>query len=137
MAAAVQRRDREIFRPGAAHPDRRTVVDYVAGQPFPLIDTNDPDVAIKMMWNNVFRPITTDDYDLRYYDCQTEYIKPGRRIQRIIDYIEIGHYAGYDLVGRTEVDPLPIDPDYRVTGSHWLFALYPILAPRRSRGRDS
>jgi hypothetical protein len=114
--------------------DRRTVVGYVAGQPFPLIDTNDPDVAIKLVWNNVFRPITTDDYDLRFYDCQTEYIKPGQD-QRIIDDIEIGHYAGYDLVGRTEVDPLPIDPDYRVTGRMWLFALYPILAPQESRGQ--
>ncbi|HVA81087.1 MAG TPA: DUF1329 domain-containing protein, partial [Candidatus Binataceae bacterium] len=114
--------------------DHRTVVGYVAGQPFPLIDVNDPDVAIKLVWNNVFRPISTDDYDLRFYDCQTEYIKPGQD-QRIIDDIEIGHYAGYDLVGRTEVDPLPFDPDYRVTGRMWLFALYPILAPQESRGQ--
>jgi len=114
--------------------DRRTVVGYVAGQPFPLIDTNDPDIAIKLVWNNVFRPISTDDYDLRFYDCQTEYIKPGQD-QRIIDDIEIGHYAGYDLVGRTEVDPLPIDPDYRTTGRMWLFALYPILAPEEARGQ--
>lgn len=114
--------------------DRRTVVGYVAGQPFPLIDTNDPDVAIKLVWNNVFRPISTDDYDLRFYDCQTQYIKPGQD-QRIIDDIEIGHYAGYDLVGRTEVDPMPIDPDYRVTGRMWLFGLYPILAPQEARGQ--
>ncbi|MGH7782187.1 MAG: DUF1329 domain-containing protein [Candidatus Binataceae bacterium] len=114
--------------------DRRTVVGYVAGQPFPMIDTNDPDVAIKLVWNNVFRPITTDDYDLRFYDCQTQYIKPGQD-QRIIDDIEIGHYAGYDLVGRTEVDPMPIDPDYRITGRMWLFGLYPILAPQEARGQ--
>jgi len=30
------------------------------------------------MWNNVFRPISTDDYDLRFYDCQSEYVRPGR-----------------------------------------------------------
>jgi hypothetical protein len=38
--------------------DHRTVVGYVAGQPFPLIDANDPDAATKVVWNNVFRPIT-------------------------------------------------------------------------------
>ena len=29
------------------------------------------------MWNNVFRPISTDDYDLRFFDCQIEYVNPG------------------------------------------------------------
>ena len=41
--------------------DHRSLVGYVAGQPFPLIDTNDPNVGSKIMWNNVFRPISTDD----------------------------------------------------------------------------
>ena len=45
-------------------PDRRSLVGYVAGQPFPLLDTNDPDIATKIMWNSNFRPITTDDFDL-------------------------------------------------------------------------
>ena len=53
--------------------DHRSVLGYVAGQPFPLIDANDPFIATKIIWNNVFRPITTDDYDLRFYDCDTEY----------------------------------------------------------------
>jgi hypothetical protein len=52
--------------------DHRSLVGYVAGQPFPLIDTNDPEVATKIMWNNVFRPISTDDYDLRFFDCQIQ-----------------------------------------------------------------
>src|SRR6266850_4036209 len=45
--------------------DGRTVVGYVAGEPFPLVDVNDPDVATKIAWNNVFLPILTADYDLR------------------------------------------------------------------------
>ena len=104
------------------------MVGYVAGQPFPLIDANDPFVANKVIWNNVFRPIQSDDYDLRYFDCQSEYIRPGKE-QQIIDNIDVGHYAGYNLVGRTEVEPLPIDPDFKKTGRFWLFALYPVLAP--------
>lgn len=37
--------------------DKRSILGYVAGQPFPLIDSNDPQVAVKIIWNNVFRPI--------------------------------------------------------------------------------
>jgi hypothetical protein len=113
--------------------DKRSVVGYVAGQPFPLIDANDPDVAEKIVWDNVFRPITTDDYDLRYYDCDSSYEKNGPQTTQT-EYIQIGHYAGYDLVGRTEVEPLPTDPDFKVTGRYWLFGLYPILAPQDARG---
>lgn len=114
--------------------DHRSLTGYVAGQPFPLIDANDPYVAAKVIWNNAFRPITSDDYDLRFFDCQSEYVKPGAE-QRVIDNIEVGHYAGYNLVGRTEVEPLPVDPDFKVSNRFWLFALYPVLAPQEARGQ--
>jgi hypothetical protein len=113
--------------------DKRSVVGYVAGQPFPLIDANDPDVANKIVWNNVFRPITTDDYDLRFYDCDSAYTRPGPQ-ENQVEYFQIGHYAGYDLVGRTEVEPMPTDPDFKVTGRYWLFGLFPLLAPNEIRG---
>jgi len=114
--------------------DHRSVVGYVAGQPFPLIDSNDPYAATKIMWNNVFRPIASDDYDLRFYDCQVEYVTPGAQ-QHVINDIQVGHYAGYDLIGRTEVEPTPIDPDFQKTNRLWLFGLYPVLAPEESRGQ--
>jgi hypothetical protein len=114
-------------------PDHRTVVGYVAGQPFPLIDSNDPYVATKVMWNNVFRPITSDDYDLRFYDCYSLYQGTGQ-MNAVTEYFQIGHYAGYQLVGRTEVEPIPVDPDFKKTGRYWLFALYPVLAPANARG---
>ncbi len=113
--------------------DHRSLIGYVAGQPFPLLDTNDPYVASKIIWDNVFRPISTDDYDLRFFDCQYQRVNPGGS-QRVINEIWVGHYAGYNLVGRTEVEPIPIDPDYKKTNRVWLFALYPILAPEDSRG---
>jgi len=78
--------------------DHRSMVGYVAGQAFPLIDRRSL-CCDKIMWNNVFRPISTDDYDLRFYDCQSEYVRPGQD-QKVIDDIEIGHYAGYNLFGR-------------------------------------
>src|SRR5208282_931923 len=113
--------------------DHRSLIGYAAGQPFPLLDVNDPYVATKLIWNNVFRALQSDDYDLRFFDCQSEYVSPGAS-QKIIENIEVGHYAGYNLVGRTEVEPMPIDPDFKVSNRYWLFALYPLLAPEDARG---
>src|ERR1700724_3823643 len=113
--------------------DHRSLIGYVAGQPFPLIDANDPFVATKVVWNNVWRPIQSDDYDLRYFDCDTVYTGLNKPFFEVA-YGQIGHYAGYDLVGRTEVDPLPVDPDFKKTNRLWLFGLYPVLAPQAERG---
>ncbi|MBV8137497.1 MAG: DUF1329 domain-containing protein [Deltaproteobacteria bacterium] len=113
--------------------DGRSLVGYVAGVPFPLLDTNDPQVATKIAWNNVFRPLFTDDYDLRFYDCDTAYAAEHAQTSQV-DYFQIGHYAGYSLVGRVEVEPMPIDPDFKTSGRYWLFALYPTLAPQQLRG---
>jgi hypothetical protein len=113
--------------------DHRTMIGYVAGQPFPLLDPNDPSVATKIIWNNVFRPIQTDDYDLRFFDCQEQYPKLNGP-HRIVNDIEVGHYSGYNLIGRTEVEPLPADPDFKISGRLWLFALYPVLSPQEARG---
>ena len=52
--------------------DHRSLVGYVAGQPFPLIDVNDPYAGTKIVWNLVYKPFYSDDYDLRFYDCDTE-----------------------------------------------------------------
>src|SRR5580658_3158809 len=40
--------------------------NYVAGQPFPLVDPNDPQIATKVMWNFSYRPMYSDDVDMRY-----------------------------------------------------------------------
>jgi hypothetical protein len=78
-------------------------------------------------------PIKSDDYDLRFFDCQSQCVRPGKE-QQIIDNIEVGHCAGYNLVGRTEVEPLPLDPDSKKDRPLRLFALYPVLAPQEARG---
>jgi len=114
-------------------PDGRSLQGYVAGEPFPMIDANDPTAGAKVMWNEVFRAISTDDYDLRWFSCETVYWGRDKKFSPVLDE-EIGHYAGYNEVGRTEVEPLPIDPDFNLTGRYYLALLYPVLAPEDGRG---
>jgi hypothetical protein len=115
-------------------PDHRSLAGYVAGQPFPIIDPNDPDAGVKVMWNNSFRPMYTDDLDARFFGCEASY--EGRnKPHRVVEYEEIGHYRVYNFVGRTEVNPLPVDPDFKSNGLYFMSAIYPFLAPTEQRGK--
>jgi hypothetical protein len=113
--------------------DHRSVVGYVAGQPFPLLDPNDPYIAAKIVWNWNFRPISTDDTDLRFFECQVTQINPGGK-QKLENLSEIGHLGAYYEIGRTEVEPMPTDPDFKRTGIWWRAAAYPVIAPAEGRG---
>ena len=114
-------------------PDHRTVMGYVAGQPFPLLDTNDPDIANKIMWNTQFRPIATDDIDLRFFECHVGMFNTGGSA-KLENFSEIGHLGAYYEVGRTEVEPMPTDPDFKRTGIWWRAAAYPVITPAEGRG---
>src|SRR5205807_1042430 len=96
-------------------PDGKSLAGYVAGLPFPNIDANDPNAADKLMWNSEFRPMYTDDYDLRFIDCEFGYIG-GPKNGQTLEALQIGHYAGMSLAGRTEVEPTPTDPDFQSSG---------------------
>jgi len=114
--------------------DHRSLVGYVAGLPFPFIDPNDPTAGTKLMWNDTFRPTSTDDYDARDFSCISEYTGLNRPYVPI-NYYEFGHLASYNLVGRTEVEPMPTDPDFLTSGRLLLIGFYPFLAPQEDRGR--
>jgi hypothetical protein len=113
--------------------DHRTVVGYVAGQPFPLLDPNDPDIATKIMWDSDLRPIASDDYDLRFFGCQVAPFNPAGE-QKLELVNEAGHGAGYHEVGRTEVEPMPTDPDFKRSGIWWRAAFYPVISPPDAKG---
>src|SRR5271156_2949497 len=114
-------------------PDHRDLIGYVAGQPFPILDSNDPDVATKIMWNQYFKPIASDDADLRFFECQVAKENPGAE-QALMTLTEVGHLASYSDIGRTEVEPMPADPDFRISGIWARSAAYPTLAPAEDRG---
>lgn len=109
-----------------------TLQHYTAGLPFPLLDPNDPQVAEKVMWNFSFRPLYTDDADLRYPEIAsyTPTSAPGSPT----GYFTVGHFAFYNNVGRIEVPPVPTDPDAQASGVRYRFAFYPFLEPATLRG---
>lgn len=113
--------------------NHRSLIGYVAGLPFPFLDPNDPDVATKIIWNINFHPLLSDDYDLRFYECHIENTAANQTPDPYA-YTAFGHYAGYSLIGRTEVEPLPADPDYKISGRTWLSAIYPQIALAVVRG---
>jgi hypothetical protein len=104
---------------------------YVAGQPFPLVDPNDPQIATKVMWNYSFRPLYSDDIDMRYPEVAT-FDKRARGWP--LSYYTVGHLAFYNNIGRIEVPPVPMDPDAVRSGLRYRFGFFPFLEPTALRG---
>jgi hypothetical protein len=106
--------------------------NFVAGQPFPLLDANDPQCATKVMWNFSYRPLYTDDVDVR--DVEMASYAPGTGAAEPVAHVIIGHFAFYQNVGRVEVEPIPTDPEAIHAGIRYRFGAYPCLEPAELRG---
>jgi hypothetical protein len=108
-----------------------TLKGYVAGQPFPLVDPNDPQVATKVMWNFSYRPLYSDDIDMRFPEVAT-FAKNATGTP--LSYYTVGHFAFYNNIGRIEVPPIPTDSDGLASGLRYRFGFYPFLEPTSLRG---
>ncbi len=108
-----------------------TLKNYVAGQPFPLVDPNDPQVATKVMWNFSYRPLYSDDIDMRFPEIASF---DKNSTGSPLSYFTVGHFAFYNNIGRIEVPPVPTDPDGAASGVRYRFAFYPFLEPSSLRG---
>jgi hypothetical protein len=111
--------------------DGRQVLGWISGLPFPNIDPNDPQVALKIMFNFEARPYVTDDQDLRNFDADTGTISPkGLDVERhfILDHLRTLFY-----VGRLYIDPKPVLlPNADKVRSKQ--SLHPILEPFDLKG---
>jgi len=105
---------------------------YTAGQPFPLLDPNDPHIATKVMWNFSFRPQYTDDADIR--DVEIVSWRPNSPLPGPVEHFTIGHFAFYNNIGRTEVRPIPTDPEANGAGIRYRFGAFPFLEPAELQG---
>ena len=111
--------------------DGRTIENHVAGLPFPNIDPNDPNVALKIMFNYEYKPFVTDDQDLRNFDADTGTVsdKP-LDVERhyILDHLRTLFYTG-----RLYVDPKPVLLP-NTDGVRAKQSLHPILEPFDLKG---
>ncbi len=108
-----------------------TLKGYVSGQPFPLVDPNDPQVALKVMWNFSYRPLYSDDIDMRYPEVASF---DKNATGSPLSYYTVGHFAFYNNIGRIEVPPIPTDPDGVASGIRYRFGFYPFMEPSSLRG---
>ncbi|MFT4571880.1 MAG: hypothetical protein ACI91F_002776 [Candidatus Binatia bacterium] len=85
--------------------DKNFVENYVAGLPFPFVTAEDPDVAIKLMFNYENR-IVVDDVDIRNFECDTGSLsaKGGLNLER---HFVIEHFRRLYYVSRLYHDPKP------------------------------
>jgi hypothetical protein len=121
----------EKYSPQVALAPDGTLKNYVSGQPFPLLDPNDPQLAEKIMWNFSYRPLYSDDADLRFPQVASY---DARSSGEPLSFFMVGHFAFYNNIGRIEVKPVPTDPDAKASGIRYRFGFYPFLEPASLRG---
>jgi hypothetical protein len=80
--------------------DGLSVENWVAGQPFPNIDTGDPDVAKKIMYNYEARWGETDDVDLRNFDADTGAIGRETEGMSVEKHFVVDHFKRMYFRGR-------------------------------------
>jgi hypothetical protein len=122
----------EKYAPQVTLNDKAELQNYVAGQPFPLLDANDPHIAAKVMWNFSFRPQYTDDVDIR--DVEVSSYRANSVTAGPVEHFTIGHFGFYNSMGRTEVAPIPTDPEATGAGIRYRFGAFPFLEPAEIQG---
>lgn len=88
--------------------DKKALVNYVAGVPFPHVTASDPDAAIKIIFNFENRQMF-DDVDGRNFGCITGRIHENEGVEVERNY-RIGHFRRLYYVGRLLLDPKPTWP---------------------------
>jgi hypothetical protein len=112
--------------------DGTHTLDYVAGIPFPAVTGDDPQAAVKLMFNYE-AAIETDDLDLRNFDCDTGAVGSGGDPVRVERHFLIDHFRRLYFTGRLEVDPKPELTPNR-DSVRFKEALYPLIEPFDLKG---
>lgn len=107
------------------------LVNHVAGMPFAEIDPNDPNVAVKHMFN-FNAAIAVDDLDLRNFDCDTGTVGSNGEPLKVERHFLLEHIRRLYFRERLVVDPKPEMPSKDET--RYKEALYPIVEPFDLKG---
>src|SRR5258708_28224222 len=122
----------EKYSPQVSLAPDGTLKGYSAGLPFPLVDANDPQAALKVMWNFSYRPLYTDDAISKNVEIASS--RPGSTLADRVEHFTIGNVGFYNNIGRTEVNPIPTDPAAARANIRYRFGAYPFLEPSEMRG---
>ena len=110
--------------------DGLALENYVAGLPFPSLSDDDPDLAVKLMFNYENR-ILVDDLDIRNFDCDTGSLRSDRGM-RVERHFVLGHFRRLYHVGRLYHEPKPAWPT--PDGIRYRESLHPIIEPFDLKG---
>ena len=108
-----------------------TVEGYVAGLPFPTIDPNDPNVALKLAWNFNYRPYLTDDWMWRNFPNVAGSVRSDGPMDVDREFT-LGYNSRLYYTGRLYVDPKPVLPNQE--GFRYKEIIGPILDPLDLKG---
>lgn len=110
-------------------PDRRDMRNYVAGIPFPLVQKEDRDAAVKIIFNQQAR-LSVDDMDARKMGCHIGSLgKGGFELERTF---QIEHWRRLYYVGRLYQPPVPAIPNKE--GIRYRELQYPLIEPFDLKG---
>jgi hypothetical protein len=84
------------------------------------------------MWNFSYRPLYTDDAISKNTEIAS--YRPGSTPGSPVEHFTIGNVGFYNNTGRTEVNPIPTNPDAVAAGIRYRFGAYPFLEPSELRG---
>jgi hypothetical protein len=113
--------------------DGLAVENWVAGQPFPNIDTNDPNVAKKIMYNYEARWGETDDLDITNFDADTGAIGKDGSGMTVEKHFILDHFKRLYYRGRLHVDPKPAYEPNK-DEARYKESLHPIIEPFDLKG---
>jgi hypothetical protein len=105
--------------------------NYVAGRPFPHIDANAPDAALRIMWNYYYNSYVIDDVSQNDFDPRTGTIRREGPLDIERAYI-VDSYRKMNYTGRLYVDPKPALPNPE--GVRFKESLHPIIEPFDLKG---
>jgi hypothetical protein len=113
-------------------PDGLALRRYTAGLPFPAIDVNDAQAAIKIMWNYEYRPFATDDMSTPDLTFESGVIGDNGAGMGIDRRITFGAFRRLFYNGRVVVDPKPMIGG--ADGVRYREGFYPVTEPHDLRG---
>jgi hypothetical protein len=111
--------------------------NWVAGRPFPNVDSNDPEAAIKLMYNFENTHYFTDDLNVHLPDADTGgfYVDgKGNRKYTVERHFIVDWSRRLRFEGRLHHEPMPAIPDEDIFGKQ---GFYPLIEPFDLKGVGS